>query len=1670
MNKRIVLFAVSFCFLLRSNGQVNLPTGSASFSVPMFSWQDDKSRLNSIVALNYVSGNGLRVNDLASNVGQGWSLLAGGVINRIQNGEPDDQPAYEGNGSETDIRKYPAGFLYTTKAPQAGCPEALTKYPIYNSRNQVYKNHNSIMQDRELDYFSFQFNGKAGMFILNQETAFNRGFMLGDSKFIISFEKDQSLVTNTTSGKRTTITAFTIQDDEGLIYKFTKHGMSKVLEYNYCDKNFVKAQHQPKFKNNRVYYQIGFENPTFVNPWIIDSWYLTEIEDALTHRKILFQYAFTRNTNIIAGQEFIHNADKNYTIASFRRSVSQNPEISAIVFPDGHEVTFSYGSERQDFKGQYVLSDVDIKYNSRYLSKYKLNTSYFILNRYGTPITEYQKRVSRLCLRSVQKIGVDLKEDTPPYIFDYYTGSSAPDDFVPPPFFYAKDIWGYYNGNNSKGYNNAPVPLNKKVNELDHNAVKGLCYYNNTINGFFLNPKPNYARNGLLKQIIFPSGGTLTYEYGQNSGSFNGGAVTDVGGVHVTASKATDGGYSNDCSNPIVTKYQYVLADGSTSSLWGLEMPLNLSIGRNFYRPELKKYRWNAQSLFGECYFVYQYPGILSQNQSLNISGLARTLETLSPYMGVLSTVLTIKDIVNLIGGGGNVVTVVIDLILEVASLALTCIGDHSKDKSTTMYHSMDLNAGNPLPTQFKRVEVIEGSSGGIGRTIHDFTSDTDYPVWESTNPAFSSKQRFAPWAYGLPKLTTVKDQQGNIIKQTENVYDATQMKTIITCAKCLRLTSCKCQVEKSYSQRNTHWSDPNRYDDPATYHTQSYNDITVDIYPVYTGRMEISKTIERNFRTGSSTDFVETISEFKYNTYSNFEVREIKTSNSNGDVFYKFLKYSSDFYSGVIPNYLSNNMVSVPISTVTAMKKGGESSPLTYTGETVTEFTQLANGDIRPSRTLEQRFSQPVSSLGWYNGPDNSTSQYKITQEFTYDNNANLIGSKDESGRVVTSIYDYDEKYAVATVVNAEPILDKPAYSSFETTSLGGWTLTGGAATYSTASMTGARSLELTGRTISAPLNTNKPYLLSFWATQIVTVSGGATLVKSAPQINGFTYYEYTISSGTTSIAVTGNAQIDELRLYPRTARMMTVTYEPLIGKTSECDGNNRITYYAYDDLGRLKLVLDEKKNIVKAYEYNNISADKQNGCPGTYGNYLIEEVFTKSNCAPGYIGSDVTYVVPANKYTSLISQADADAKAEEEILSLGQAYANTNGTCQQVFQNAVLSQVFYKDNCPVGFTGGAYTYTVPAGRYSSLVSQADADEQALDELEANGQVYANDPANNVPCTANSDPDWEWDNQSFYCQFVNANEPAHKFVLERDVNPHSPTFNQIRWSDIGPDPDGDCPACNTSMSWTQGLNYSMSSLSLSGTKVNFVFVFTYPSSGTTINLGTLNGNCLFPTSTRTIPFKIGSSVYSIIVSPSGLVQLQHVSGPVPYNTILTFSRWYDLNANAFYSVEKSGWFARNNCEPGQVGSSVQYIVPIYAYASLISQADADNMAQNDVNSSGQNYANANGTCTSTCTFTWGSGLYNTSANISSGSGTGSFSFVFIPSTGGYIGGLLGTINETSCRPSVNRIITVNDGGTSGRVWKVTIYTTGTVSISLDSGPPANNTYPPVYVTGTYNL
>ncbi|MDQ0966810.1 hypothetical protein QFZ20_002213 [Flavobacterium sp. W4I14] len=264
-------------------------------------------------------------------------------------------------------------------------------------------------------------------------------------------------------------------------------------------------------------------------------------------------------------------------------------------------------------------------------------------------------------------------------------------------------------------------------------------------------------------------------------------------------------------------------------------------------------------------------------------------------------------------------------------------------------------------------------------------------------------------------------------------------------------------------------------------------------------------------------------------------------------------------------------------------------------------------------------------------------------------------------------------------------------------------------------------------------------------------------------------------------------DAFLSPLRLALPNAFVSTYVYEPSVGMASQTDYKGKTIYYEYDAFQRLDGIKDQDGNIVKKYSYhydrsgkyynlttsrtltrnncalglvsspvtytvsagtyissvsqqeatnlaeNDLNLNAQNYantygiCSTVYYNSVKSGNFNRNNCVGGQTGTAVTYTVPSNTYSSLLSQTDADAKAQHDIDTNGQAYANANGTCNS-YNNVATSGIFFKNNCASGYEPGpSVTYTVPSNTYSSTLSQADADNQAQNDVNTNGQNYAN-------------------------------------------------------------------------------------------------------------------------------------------------------------------------------------------------------------------------------------------------------------------------------------------------------------------------------------------------------
>lgn len=111
----------------------------------------------------------------------------------------------------------------------------------------------------------------------------------------------------------------------------------------------------------------------------------------------------------------------------------------------------------------------------------------------------------------------------------------------------------------------------------------------------------------------------------------------------------------------------------------------------------------------------------------------------------------------------------------------------------------------------------------------------------------------------------------------------------------------------------------------------------------------------------------------------------------------------------------------------------------------------------------------------------------------------------------------------------------------------------------------------------------------------------------------------------------------------------------------------------------------------------------------------------FTRNNCADGLTGSTVTF---SKQYTSTISQADAESRADANFATDGQAFANANGTCSTSVFTASRSGDFTRNNCGNGLLGSTVTFSK---QYTSTISQSDAEALANANFATDGQAYAN-------------------------------------------------------------------------------------------------------------------------------------------------------------------------------------------------------------------------------------------------------------------------------------------------------------------------------------------------------
>lgn len=1093
MKKALLIFFVFLCNSLYS--QVNLQTGAAQVSIPLYQYNDPANRLSLNINLNYTGGNGIKVSEVGGIAGTGWQLNYGGFISRIQHGEPDDQKQLKAyNYPASNLNEwinysedyYPNGYLYSEYDPsqvvtnsgalvvyKKNLPMQYTGYAGPSSAPHTFRNYKPAPQylaDREQDEFAFSFLGLSGKFVIGKNKQVK---CITDNNLKISFkEADMS-----GSNILTTISQFTITDEAGIKYTFKDMELSEICKYEKLD--LYNPNGTPRdpwngdgFFDNR-YMTSGNEvlnvlSGKATNKSIVNKWCLSEIENPLTGKKIVFNYStynIDYNGDVTLSGTKCNN--KFSGVALRQRIKGIRKKIESIVVSPTEKVVFTYSmQQRKDISCEVFLDKVIVFYNNNVTSGWQFGFKYqtspkadncgncwydesYYRELYEN-MSDMEKRMSRLYLTSLQKIDKNWTTQNG-YEFKYKPA-------LPALFSLNQDMYGYYGQffiSDSYCMNGNFFGHSMVVKNLTNQSLPaGVATYHD--------PREGQAAYGILNYIKNPTGGTLTYEFESNYCNYNSSKVL-VGGVRVKKVSQFDG-----ISSTNTTEYKYTLENGLSSG-WGYEPAIfaNNSSTR-VYRKDLDGNDNAAgfkvpQFAMNYAFHLVSSMGSIGSSAFIEAAGAA-AMESF--YAAAAAVVI---------------------------SMLYDMFAPEYKDIDAIEYSSTNYTANNALPIQYSRVEAVTLDASGqeSGKTVYEFTDPSlraiDVPALSFP---YSAKPRLADWAYGLPKTISIYKKGSTApIRKIINDYTVKANQFIDPNFLSRKWSPIKRTYTTSYLLYNI---------DAST------TDIAQETYYPLTGHTELTKTTEYNYTDDGKEQAASTTYEYD----NNYKLKKTTVTNAANETLGTLYKYPYNYTSQAALKTMVDSNLLQPVA-VENYKTNADGSFLV--GGAVSEFGTVPNGDIKTVNTYAFQNAKPIIA-GIDDSYNNSVlvpqgRNYKLQGKLTYDNAGNIVQTEDAGGNKVVNLWGYNNSYIVA-------------------------------------------------RLIGTDYNTAKQY-----CTQSILDKP-----DNDQQLRD---------------------ELNKLRNSLPNARIVTYTYDPLIGKTSETDINNKTTYYEYDGLGRIITVKDENGKVIKAFEY---------------------------------------------------------------------------------------------------------------------------------------------------------------------------------------------------------------------------------------------------------------------------------------------------------------------------------------------------------------------------------------------------------------------------------------------------------------------------------------------------
>jgi Family of unknown function (DUF5977) len=1221
---------------------VNIYNGTASSEIPLYSI--DEGDLKIPISASYYT-TGLKVEEEASNIGLGWTLNAGGVIHLVGQDYNAFRKDYIPISSEINQTEDPYESDFVFNYVRKGCNFTTSTGNIESKQFQVGTDSDFLM-------CIYNFNGYTGKFIEDR----NHNFISID-KNNIKLERIINSANNTVGFKAITT--------DGLVYFFElratidTHSSTdcQTTQHQYRDSYYLTKIVSPQNKvANFTYVPIQVESL----PHLIQNY----TKEVLASTSNPFNSSWSNSgPPLMLVQElksgYSASQGTDYTISEI------NTNNSKIVFQNsgrediknGKKVDKIFLYSKNDTQPiKTILFDYDYFIGSPTFGDYTVvSTAMGTCGVMPNNILESYKS-KRLKLTAI-KFGETNYNDLI-YRFIYNDAS------LPYKTSAAQDLWGFFNGATNAGL----IP-----------NVNNLGYKDNNIPFYFVsNPQPNnrsfnekFLKAGLLKLMIYPTGGHVLMDYESNQF----GSPTIQSTLVETSQSIYDYNSTVEQSKtftiPSIINQSVKLSITLTCSSTG---PCDLGTSTN---NACAPY---SNSGLGADLTVHpndtRLYGLLEKNVNGNwqiISEYSRNNADLINY-GIAHGVCGVYDfdITSLITPGAQY-----RMRVNYPDNKTGILGSAWVDMKITYFTEQEISYPNKgAGLRIKNVTYFDTDGNKASEKKYSYkngilmTKPVFYRVKDRTDSDVYAPTNNA----NCPTVLNMSEISCNIYSQSTSPYSYSARTLMLNSDPTVPYSYNAQGSLVGYSEVAIQYGNKDNSNGEEVYTFNNLSD-----YSTYYASRPIGLPEIRYLRNGTLKEK----SVYKIIGNGPFSTKEIVKKEA-----YDFIVKDQRRYWAYIAEYLPLTFYCP--TTVTS------SSVLDYNSNFM-HFYPIKTGKILLNSRKEINYfnGNEITRQYHYNYNDkNQLSSEKITDDDgkiietkNYYPSDLLLGNQSSEMQMLINSNRIDNPIKYEKFINNKKVFEK-AIKYSQDTSTGNILLP--KEEHEVLIKDNSQSLDINTsenrRMIYDKYDSNGNVLQYTNDKKPVVFIWGYNKMSPIAKIEGGATYPNDINSNTSdipqdlinSIVDASNLDVDDiseatlnnkLDNFRKDVRMegylvTTYTYDPLIGLKNITYPSGIKEFYLYDNQNRLIFIKDNENKIVKNYNYHYINSLSSTNI---FINAEISKTFLKNDCQTGLVGTPVTYTIPQGSYISNISQNDADSKAQNNLNSNGQNYANTYGICNQ-------------------------------------------------------------------------------------------------------------------------------------------------------------------------------------------------------------------------------------------------------------------------------------------------------------------------------------------------------------------------------------------------------------------